>query len=102
MESHKFPKAIFMGKITNFDEVNFLKDGSYDVTVEGKLTLHGQTNIIKEEGKIIVKNGNISASSEFDVSLAVYKIKIERAYKNAIKDDILLKIKFNYKPYKKK
>ena len=102
MESEKFPKAIFKGRISNFQSVDFTKDGNYDVIIEGKLTLHGTTNYIKEKAVIMIKNQLISASSEFDVSLEAYKIKIENAYKDSIKDDILLKIHFEYKPYSKK
>src|SRR6187551_947535 len=29
MESNKFPKATFQGKITNLSSINFSKDGSY-------------------------------------------------------------------------
>ena len=102
MESHKFSKAIFKGKITNFSTVNLKKDGTYDIIIEGKLTIHGETNYVKENGSITIKDGNISAITQFNVSLAKYKIEVEKSYKDAIKDDILLNIHFDYKPYKKK
>ncbi len=102
MESHKFSKAIFKGKITNFSSVDLKKDGIYDIIIEGKLTIHGETNNIKENGSISIKNGEISASTQFSVSLEKYKIEVEKMYKDAIKDDILLKIHFDYKPYIKK
>ena len=101
MESHKFSKAIFKGKISNYENVDFKKDGVYDIVLEGKLTLHGETNYIKEKGVLTIKGGLISAKTEFNVSLEGYKIRVEKAYKDAIKDDILLKIKFDYKPYNK-
>lgn len=101
MESHKFSKAIFKGKITNFSTVDLKKDGTYDIIIEGKLTIHGETNYIKENGSITVKDGNISAKTQFSVSLAKYKVEVEKSYKDAIKDDILLKIHFDYKPYNK-
>jgi len=43
MESSKYPKAIFKGKITNFSSIDLSKDGTYDITIEGDLTLHGVT-----------------------------------------------------------
>jgi len=102
MESHKYSKAIFKGKISNYQSIDFTKDGSYDAIVEGKLTLHGETNYIKEKALITIKDKIISAVSEFDISLEAYKIKVENAYKESIKDDILLKMHFEYKPYHKK
>jgi len=101
MESHKFSKAIFKGKISNYQSIDFTKDGDYDAVIEGKLTLHGETNYIKEKVVISIQNGFISAKTEFSVSLEAFKIKVEKAYKDSIKDDILLKIHFGYKPYKK-
>jgi len=99
LEPHKFPKSTFKGKIIDYKSVDFLKDGIYDIMIEGKLMIHGVTNYIKEKGIITIKDGNISAKSEFPVSLNAYEVKIEKAYKNAIKDDILLKIHFDYKLY---
>ena len=101
IESHKFPKAVYKGKIVDFDKIDLSKDGTYDVVVVGKLTIHGTTNDIKEKGKITVKGGVISATSTFDVSLAGYKVKVEETYKDAIKDAITLRINFNYKVYNK-
>lgn len=102
LEPHKFPKSIFKGKITDYKKVDFSKDGKYNISIEGKLTIHGVTNYIKEKGSLLIKDGGISAKSEFPVSLKAHKVKIEPAYKKAIKDDILLKIHFDYKPYNKK
>ncbi len=101
MHSEKFPKAVFKGKITNFKEIDFTKNGKNSFVIEGKLTIHGETIYIKEDGMMNIKDGNISANTEFSISLKKYKIEIEKAYKDAIKDDILLKIHFDYKPYNK-
>ncbi len=101
MQSDKYPKATFVGKITNINTVKFDKDGTYPITIKGKLTIHGTTNEINEPGTIVIKNGKISAKSDFSVSIKAYKIRIEKAKKEAIKDDIRLQINFNFKPYNK-
>lgn len=102
MESHEFPKGIFKGKITNFADVDLSKDGTYDITIEGNLTLHGETNAVKTSGKMIVKDGKVSASTVFEVSLAAYQIKVEEKYKDRIKDEIKLTIHFDYAKMDKK
>jgi hypothetical protein len=96
MQSEQFPKAVFKGKITNFAQVNLKKDGTYDISIEGELSIHGETRPLKTAGKLTVLNGKISASTEFDVSLENYKIKIEEQYKDRIKDDIRLVVHFDY------
>ena len=45
LESNKYPKSVFKGKIVNIDKVNFKKQAEYPVTVKGNLEMHG---IIKE------------------------------------------------------
>ena len=102
MESAKSPKAIVKGKISNNKAIDYSKDGTTEIFIEGKLTLHGTTKFIKEKGSVTIKSGKISAKTEFDVSLEAYGIKVEKAYKKAIKDEIHLKIHFNYQPYAKK
>ena len=74
MESGKFPKADFKGKISNLSDVNFAKDGDYSVKVSGNMTLHGITQPVTSDGTISIKGGKISAKSKFTLKLADYKI----------------------------
>ncbi len=100
MESEKYPKAVFVGKIVNYHTIDFSKEGEYLAVVVGKLTIHGTTNKIKENANIIIKNQKIQAKLTFVVSLSAYNIRVEKAYKKAIKDEIKLLVNFEYKPYK--
>ncbi|MEQ1554753.1 MAG: YceI family protein [Ferruginibacter sp.] len=76
IESTKFPKAEFKGAITNNATVNYTKDGTYNVTVKGKLTIHGVTNDATTDGKITVKAGKVTAEASFVALLADYKVAI--------------------------
>ncbi|MBZ5858689.1 YceI family protein [Flavihumibacter profundi] len=76
MESDKYPKSEFRGIVANNNPDNYTKNGSYDVVVKGKLTVHGETKDIETKGKMIVQNGNIEATANFPVVLADYKIII--------------------------
>ena len=84
MESDKFPKGIFKGKIVNMSGVNCTQDGVYNVNVTGDLTLHGVTKPINVPGKIIVKNGIVNASSTFDVTIADYGITVPKVVRENI------------------
>ena len=57
MESDKYPKSTFKGKITNLSSVNFAKEGTYDATVEGDLMIHNVTKKVDFKGKIEVITG---------------------------------------------
>ena len=72
MDTKQFPKAKLKGKITNLADVNFKKDGTYNVTVKGDLTLHGETKTVEEKGTITVKAGKVSVSSKINIALADY------------------------------
>jgi polyisoprenoid-binding protein YceI len=76
LESDKFPKAIFRGKITNLREVNLSKDGTYNAIVTGKMEIHGVEKELTTNGAIRVADGNIKINAGFNVLLADYKIKI--------------------------
>ena len=76
MESDKFPKSEFKGKITNVGDVNFSKDGSYNVTVSGKLTIHGVAQEVSVPGTLSVKGKDITARAKFAVKLKDYKIEV--------------------------
>ena len=98
MESHLYPKSQFKGKILNFNQINFSKDGSYNIQIAGDLTMHGEIHPLKTTGKLTVKSGTITASTEFLVSLEEYKIKVEEQYKDRINDQIKLTVHFDLKP----
>jgi polyisoprenoid-binding protein YceI len=76
VESNKFPKAEFKGKIKDNHEIDYKKDGIYKAKVKGDLTIHGETKEVDAEGKFIVKGGKITAEAEFSVKLSDFKISI--------------------------
>ncbi len=75
LETKTFPKAKLKAKITNLSEINFSKDGTYQATVKGDLTLKGVTKPISENGTIIVNGNKIEVQSKFSITLADYGIE---------------------------
>ena len=76
MESSKYPKATFKGKIEDPSKVNFNQDGTYSPMLVGDLTVHGVTKQVKVPATIQVKGGKVTASTAFDVPLSDYGISI--------------------------
>lgn len=74
MDSEKNPTSIFKGKITNLDEVNFAKDGTYAAGISGDLTMKGISKPLTGKATIVVKGGAINATSDFTIKLADYEI----------------------------
>jgi len=98
MESDKIPKAVFKGKITNLSSVDFSKNGTYDVTVEGDLTIHDVTNKISTKGTIEVITGGINASSKFNINPEDYKIIIPGVVSDKINKNLEVTVTMKYTP----
>lgn len=96
METTKFPKASFQGKINDLSKVNFTKDGSYSVTVDGELTLHGVTKKVSAPGSIKVSGGKITATSAFSIIMADYNIAIPGVVADKMSKDARIKVTCNY------
>ena len=75
MDSDKFPKATFKGKITNLSAVNFKADGTYSADVTGELTMHGVTKPVTTKASVVVSAKSITTTSDFTVALADYDVK---------------------------
>lgn len=75
MESTQFPKADFKGYIKNTKEINFEKDGTYPVTIEGNLTIHGTSQKVSTNGTLQIAAGKPSITGEFSVKIKDYGIK---------------------------
>ncbi|MFY8128971.1 MAG: YceI family protein [Chitinophagaceae bacterium] len=76
LNSPAFPKATFTGNITNIAAVNFAKNGKYNVTVSGNLTIKGKTQKTTATGTITVNNGKLVATSVFKIKLKDFGINV--------------------------
>jgi len=101
VESDKFPKANFKGKITNLEDVNFKKDGIYNVTIEGDMTIHGVTNPMKETGTLEIKGENIIGKSKFLLDPQEYNIVIPGVVKEKFANKMEITVEMNYSVLKK-
>lgn len=97
MESEKFPKASFNGKLKGF---NTNAKGEQNVTATGKLTMHGVTKDVEVPGTIQFEGGKAIMKAKFMVVLADYNIKIPKLVWQNIAEQIEVKIDFVYKPMK--
>ena len=98
VESDKYPKAIFEGKISNFDPKN---NSEQKVNLLGKLTLHGVTKPIETEALLVFKDEKLSIKGSFNVLVADYDIDIPRIVVNNIAKSIKVSFDLDHKPYKK-
>jgi polyisoprenoid-binding protein YceI len=102
MESDKFPKSTFRGKITNLSSVDFSKPGKYDVTVDGDLNMHDVTNKISVKGTIEVVQGGLNASSKFNIVPEDYKIAIPGVVRDNIAKNLEVTVTIKCAPVESK
>lgn len=74
LNSEKFPKFSFKGKIDDLSKVKFKKDGTYKVSVTGDLTVKETTKSITTPATIIIAGGKVSAVAAFLVNLPSYGV----------------------------
>eukprot|EP00389_Voromonas_pontica_P000500 GDKH01000733.1.p1 GENE.GDKH01000733.1~~GDKH01000733.1.p1 ORF type:complete len:108 (+),score=16.59 GDKH01000733.1:31-324(+) len=94
MESHKYKVSVFKGKIV--DEVDFTKDGTYEVTAKGALDIHGVTVEREIKGTLTISNGKINLTTEFDVALKDHKIKIPSVVVKNIAEVVKVTVNINF------
>ena len=75
LNSDEFPKATFSGMITSPSAVNFSKDGTYNVTVEGDLTIKGKTQKVKAPATIVVAGKTLKTNASFNIKLADFGVE---------------------------
>lgn len=100
VESGKFPKASFKGNVANNAAVNYAKDGTYNVAVKGKMTIHGVTKDVEAPGTIKVNGGKIDATSTFNIQLSDYNISIPSVVKDKISNNIKITVDTKLEPLK--
>lgn len=96
MDSKKYPKASFSGKITDLSKVDFKKDGTYNVTVQGNLTIKNVTKPVTTTGTITVKGGKVTARSEFKIKRAEYNVVGEAIHEKKIGQVITINVDCTY------
>ena len=98
MESTKFPKAKFSGKIEGFNK-DMLKAPVANIKITGQLNVHGVEKTISVPGTFGLENGKLVATSKFKVTPEDYGITIPSLVRDKIGKEMEITIKVNYSPY---
>lgn len=94
METEKFPKATFQGKMVGF---NLEASGEQEVKALGKLLIHGESKDVEIPGTLQVVENKLIAKAKFTVKLADYKIKIPQLLWQNIAEEVEVTVEFTYK-----
>lgn len=92
IESDKFPKATFKGKVENFDAAK-LSSASGIFKISGDLTLHGKTKKVTTNAKISKSGDKITVTGNFEAKPEDFDIEIPKLVSKKVADKV--KITFN-------
>lgn len=101
VESSKYPKASFKGKIINPELVKSNNEGTYSAIVEGEMTIHGVTKRIRIPGSINIDADGLKIISSFSLVPEDYNIQIPSIVRGKIAKVIDVKVNALCKPLKK-
>lgn len=100
IESDKYPKSKFNGKIENFNK-DMLKSPVTNISVTGLLSVHGVEKTITVPGTLGLENGKLVGTSKFMVVPEDYGITIPSLVRDKIGKQMEVTVKANYVPYGK-
>ena len=92
IESDKYPKATFAGKLVGFDAGTLAAAGTHNVQVEGDLTLHGVKRHIQVPASVELKGGQVLAFATFPLASADYNIEIPLLVRNNIAKTVTVRV----------
>ncbi|UOG74115.1 YceI family protein [Hymenobacter tibetensis] len=84
VESEKYPRATFSGRLVNWTAAALPATGPQPVQVEGDLTIHGVTKHIRVPGTLEKQGNRLLVKSKFAVAPADYNIEIPALVRNQI------------------
>lgn len=96
IESSKFPKATFKGKIDNFD-YSKLSSTAKEFTIKGKLELHGKTKDLSIKSKIKKTGEIINLVSNFNLNTDDFDIDIPNVVSKKLTKNVNVSLDFDLK-----
>ncbi len=96
IESDKYPKSTFKGKIENFDMVKLTADGK-EYTIKGKLELHGKSKDITVKATIRKTGDGVGLVSNFIVNTDDFGIDIPSVVSKKVSKKVNVMLDFTLK-----
>lgn len=93
VESERYPKAYFTGRITDFKPDN-ISGSEKEFTVEGKLTIHGETKSFSTVGKLKKLSVGYEMKTAFIIKPEEYNIRVPKLLFKKIAQEVQVEVYF--------
>jgi polyisoprenoid-binding protein YceI len=97
LHTNKFPNGTYKGKLIGFDKAMLTKEGTYNISSEGTVEMHGVTKPFKAPVVLTVKGGVATFVCKFTVKAADHNIEIPDLVKPKLADATPLDATINFK-----
>jgi hypothetical protein len=101
MESEKYSKSEFKGKILDIEKYDFTRPIIYKVKLQGTLTIHGVTNPKIIEVSISMIDKKVTGETKFTIVLTDYNIQRPQLLWEKLSETIEISCLLNYEINKK-
>ena len=101
MDSDKYPKATFKGKILDYSKDKLMSGEKYSPKVEGVLVIRGIEKELIADADLQMKKKQIEGTSKFIAKPADFEIKIPAVVRENIAKEIEVTVKTRFEPYSK-
>lgn len=88
IESEKYPKATFEGKILDYSPELLTRDGTHLIHVSGRLTIHGVSQTRDIETNLVKDNDGIHVTFQFPVRLKDHEVDIPKVVVANIAEEV--------------
>ena len=95
MESYKFPKSTFEGKLIDFDYKK-LDNVFQDYNISGVLTIKGVSRNITTIATVKKELNKLKIVSNFSVKLSDFNVKIPRIVFKKIDEEVKINLSYTY------
>ena len=92
MESDKYPKARFQGKIKNYKDLDIESASPKKVIISGEMEIRGIKKPFSAEAMMYMENGRLILDSEFLITLADFGISIPSVVSDKISKQFDVKV----------
>lgn len=101
MESDKYPKATFKGKILDYEKFDLNSNSTQEITIQGNLDIHGTNKQITQKTMVTNNNGKLVGKCELEIEINDYGIKVPNNVKDRVAKTIEVKIELVFEEMKK-
>lgn len=96
MESSKFPKATFKGKIADYGKIDLKHDNEIVTMVSGTLEIHGVAREVDIPVSLMVNKSTLTGHTKFEVLLSDYDIEIPAVVADNLSNTVEIEVKASY------